>query len=220
MIEHEEFLAVALAAGCPEDQVRNLIRANVFLQPRQLAASASARLCDQADGPTCIGYGGARGGGKSHWLLAQMGADDCQRVPGLKCRLLRKVGKANTEHFEELQRRLFGGLPHEFSAYRGVLKFVNGSQIVAGHYQAEKDIDNYLGLEYDIIGIEEATTLSARKHQDITTCCRTSKPNWRPRIYLTPNPGGVGHGGVVMCRVELCAAASVKREGPMCLPCV
>ena len=38
--------------------------------------------------------GGARGGGKSHWLLAQMGADDCQRVPGLKCLLLRKVGKA------------------------------------------------------------------------------------------------------------------------------
>ena len=159
MIEREEFLAAALAAGCPEDQVRNLIRANVFLQPRQLAASAAARLCDHAAGPTAIGYGGARGGGKSHWLLAQMGADDCQRVPGLKCLLLRKVGKANTEHFEELQRRLFGGLPHEFSAYRGVLKFPNGSQIVAGHYQAEKDIDNYLGLEYDVIGIEEATTL-------------------------------------------------------------
>ena len=117
MIEREEFLGAALAAGCPEDQVRNLIRANVFLQPRQLAASAAARACDRADGPTCVGYGGARGGGKSHWLLAQMGADDCQRVPGLKCLLLRKVGKANTEHFEELQRRLFGGLPHEFSGY-------------------------------------------------------------------------------------------------------
>ncbi|MGZ5529833.1 MAG: hypothetical protein ACXWJB_14240, partial [Limisphaerales bacterium] len=33
-----------------------------------------------------------------------------------------------------------------------------------------------------------------RKYQDITTCCRTSKPNWRPRIYSTTNPGGVGHG--------------------------
>jgi hypothetical protein len=27
-----------------------------------------------------------------------MGADDCQRVPGLKCLLLRKVGKATTQH--------------------------------------------------------------------------------------------------------------------------
>jgi hypothetical protein len=111
----------------------------------------------------------------------------------LKCLLLRKVGKANMEHFEDLRRRLFTGLVHEFSAYRGVLTFANGSRIIAGHFQAEKDIDAYLGLEYDVIGIEEATTLSSRKHQDITTCCRTSKPDWRPRIYSTTNPGGIGH---------------------------
>jgi phage terminase large subunit len=158
-----------------------------------MAASAAARLCDRPDGPSAVGYGGARGGGKSHWLLAQMGSDDCQRVPGLKCLLLRKVGKANLENFEDLRRRLFGRLRHEFSAHRGVLTFANGSRIIAGHFQAEKDIDAYLGLEYDVIGIEEATTLSSRKHQDITTCCRTSKPNWRPRIYSTTNPGGIGH---------------------------
>ena len=122
-----------------------------------------------------------------------MGADDCQRVPGLKCLLLRKVGKANMEHFEDLRRRLFNRLPHEFSAFRGILTFANGSRIIAGHFQSEKDIDAYLGLEYDVIGIEEATTLTSRKYQDITTCCRTSKPNWRPRIYSTTNPGGIGH---------------------------
>ena len=83
---------------------------------------------------------------------------------------------------------------HEFSAFRGILSFANGSRIIAGHFQNEKDIDAYLGLEYDVIGIEEATTLTARKYQDISTCCRTSKPNWRPRIYSTTNPGGVGHG--------------------------
>jgi phage terminase large subunit len=158
----------------------NFVRAGVVLQPRQLAASAAARLCDRADGPTAIGYGGARGGGKSHWLLAQVGADDAQRVPGLKCLLLRRVGKSNLEHLDDLRRRLFAGLKHEFSAYRGVLRFSNGSQIVAGHFQAEKDIDAYLGLEYDIIAVEEATTLSSRKYQDISTCCRTSKPNWAP----------------------------------------
>ena len=183
----------AVEAGCPEDQAYRFIAAKVFLQPKQLAASAAARLCDAPDGPTAVGYGGARGGGKSHWLLAQMGADDCQRVPGLKCLLLRKVGKANMEHFEDLRQRLFRKLSHEFSAYRGILTFRNGSRIIAGHFQAEKDIDAYLGLEYDVIGIEEATTLSNRKHQDISTCCRTSKPNWRPRIYSTTNPGGIGH---------------------------
>src|SRR4030081_1078459 len=153
----ESYLSSGLNAGCPPKQMENLVRAGIVFQPRQLAASAAARLCDRADGPTAIGYGGARGGGKSHWLLAQMGADDCQRVPGLKCLLLRKVGKANTEHFEDLRKRLFGKLRHEFSAFRGILSFDNGSRIIAGHFQNEKDIDAYLGLEYDVIGIEEAT---------------------------------------------------------------
>jgi hypothetical protein len=196
--ERDIFLNAAVAAGCPEDQTRNFITARLWLQERQLAASAAARLCDLPDGPTAIGYGGARGGGKSHWLLAQMGVDDCQRVPDLKCLLLRKVGKANLEHFEDLRRKLFTNLAHEFSAFRGVLTFRNNSRIIAGHFQNEKDIDAYLGLEYDVIGIEEATTLTSRKYQDIATCCRSSKVladgrHWRPRIYSTTNPGGVGH---------------------------
>ena len=194
MTPWERYFVVGRRAGCPKDQMERFQVADAILQERQLAASAAARLCDRADGPTAVGYGGARGGGKSHWLLAQMGVDDCQRVPGLKCLLLRKVGKANLEHFEDLRRKLFTNLGHEFSAFRGILTFRNGSRIIAGHFQNEKDIDAYLGLEYDVIGIEEATTLTARKYQDITTCCRTSKPNWRPRIYSTTNPGGVGHG--------------------------
>ena len=193
MTPWERYFLIGRRAGCPKDQMDRFQAADVIFQQRQLAASAAARMCDQLNGPTAIGYGGARGGGKSHWLLGQMGVDDCQRVPGLKCLLLRKVGKANLEHFEDLRRKLFTRLPHEFSAFRGILTFGNGSRIIAGHFQAEKDIDAYLGLEYDVIGIEEATTLTARKYQDITTCCRTSKPNWRPRIYSTTNPGGVGH---------------------------
>jgi phage terminase large subunit len=198
----ERYLETGREAGCSREQMENFARAGIVLQPRQLGASAAARLCDLIDGPTAIGYGGARGGGKSHWLLAQMGVDDCQRVPGLKCLLLRKVGKSVMESFDDLRRRLFIHLPHQFSAHRGTLTFSNGSRIIAGHFQAEKDIDAYLGLEYDVIAIEEATTLSSRKHSDITTCCRSSKvladghlagQHWRPRIYSTSNPGGVGH---------------------------
>src|SRR4051794_32596140 len=135
--------AARVTSGNALGQVRNFVQAAIRLQPRQLEASAAARLCDEPDGPTSIGYGGARGGGKSFWLLAQMGVDDCQRAPGLKCLLLRKVGKSNLEHFEDLRRKLFSNIPHEFAASRGILKFRNGSRIVAGHYQNEKDIDAY-----------------------------------------------------------------------------
>ena len=110
MTPWERYFLAGRRAGCPKGQMDRFASADVILQERQLAASAAARLCDAPDGPMAIGYGGARGGGKIHWLLAQMGADDCQRVPGLKCLLLRKVGKANLEHFEDLRRRLFGRL--------------------------------------------------------------------------------------------------------------
>ena len=76
MFNPDQYAQSGLAAGCPAAQIENFIRAGIILQPRQLAASAAARLCDRPDGPTAIGYGGARGGGKSHWMLAQMGADD------------------------------------------------------------------------------------------------------------------------------------------------
>src|SRR5690242_21683983 len=88
---------------------------------------------------------------------------------------------------------LLVGRPPKATLFPYTTLFRSGSRIIAGHFQAEKDIDAYLGLEYDVVGIEEATTLSSRKHSDISTCCRTSKASWRPRIYSTSNPGGVGH---------------------------
>lgn len=186
------YLAAARDAGCPPDQVERFVRAGVVLQPRQLAASAAARLCDRPDGPTEVGFGGARGGGKSHWMLAQMAVDDAQRCPGYKGLLLRKVGKAAREGFEDLRPRILAGIPHEYRR-DGMLTFGNGSRIVIGHFNSERDIDAYLGLEYDAIGQEESTTLSTPKDKAIAGCLRTSKPGWRPRRYHTTNPGGVGH---------------------------
>jgi phage terminase large subunit len=187
------YLRAGKEAGCPPDQMENFLRAGIALQPRQLSASAAARACDREGGPTEIGFGGARGGGKSYWSFSQVSADDCQRVPGLKVLFLRKVGKANTEQLDDLRKRVLRGIPHTFIAHRGILNFPNGSRIIAGHFQHENDIDAYLGLEYDAINIEEATTLAERKYKDIKTCLRSSKSNWRPRMYLTTNPGGVGH---------------------------
>ena len=57
----------------------------------------------------------------------------------------------------------------------------------------ERDVDNYLGIEYDLILIEETTTLSAAKYQTLRDSNRSSKVGWRPRIYNTTNPGNIGH---------------------------
>jgi phage terminase large subunit len=171
----------------------NFMRAGIVLQPKQLEVSALARLCDKDNGPTDIGYGGARGPGKSHWLLAQIGADDCVRYPGLKALVLRKVGKAAKESFEDLRPKIFGSIPHNFWPSSMTLEYQNQSKIIVGNFKDEKDIDKYLGLEYDVIGVEEATQLTKSKIEMIQSVNRTSKPGWRPRMYYTTNPGGVGH---------------------------
>lgn len=186
-------MRTAKTVGVPRDSLDRFLRAGYVPQPKQLQFHAAARECDLEGGPVRVGLGGARGGTKSHSVLAQVGIDDCQRHPGLKFLYLRKVLKAAKESFDDLRRKVLMGVPHDYRRQEGILKFHNGSRIILGHYQNERDIDAYLGLEYDGAAIEEGTQLSHAKVKDIRTCVRTSKIGWRPREYYTTNPGGIGH---------------------------
>lgn len=161
----------------------------------QIRVHAAARSCDLPDGPTQIGVGGARGPGKSHSVFAQAAIDDCQRVSNLKVLYLRKIQKNAKEQFEDLRRLVLSHVKHEFT--NGVLHFTQtGSRMFLGHFRHEGDIDQYLGIEYDLIVIEELTTLSKTKYQALLDSNRSSKTTFRPRIYATFNPGGIGHAWV------------------------
>lgn len=185
---------LGLKAGCPPDQVARFNVAGYRSTPKQLQFHAACRLADKPGEHTQIGFGGARGGGKSHAMLAQIALDDCQRLPNCRALLLRKVGKAVRESFEGLRLSVLRRVAHEYARSDGIILFpANGSRIVLGHFHNDADIDNYLGLEYDAIGVEEAPTLALSKYKAIRTCARTSKPDWRPRVYTNGNPGGVGH---------------------------
>lgn len=187
----ERYLRAARDAGVSRAQLEFFYSHKIVLSPKQLEAAALARTCDFAGGPVEIAYGGARGGGKSHWAMAQL-ADDCHRFAGLTCLFLRKVARSARESLNNLRRSVLRGVPHLYLESKGQIVFPNGSLIIVGHFQHEKDVDNYLGLEYDVIAIEEATTLTAAKVKNISTVNRSSK-GFRPRMYLTTNPGGVGH---------------------------
>jgi len=186
-------MAAALVAGCPPDQISRFVQYGYAAQPKQLLFSANARLCDEPGGPTMIGLGGARGPGKSHGIMAQIGLDDCQRVDGLKVLFLRKVQKAAKESFEDLILTVFHNIPYKYSSSDHRLIFENGSRIIIGGYKDDKELDGYLGIEYDAIAVEEATLITEEKLDKILGSMRTAKDNWRPRMYLSSNPGGVGH---------------------------
>lgn len=181
--------------GLAMDQQQRFLKAGIVMQERQMEFCAAARLCDAPEGPTAIGYGGGRGSAKSHGVFTQMAVDDCQRVNGLKFLYLRKLGKTNREQFDDIRRKVLSKVPHSYAEQKGLLTLdVSGSQIRVGHFKDEKDIDAYLGVEYDGMVIEEATQLSFSKWKNILSCLRTSKDGWRPRVYCPTNPGGIGHG--------------------------
>lgn len=103
------------------------------------------------------------------------------------------MGTSGRESFEKLLPRVLYGVKYDYVPSRSTLNIGESSSIKLGHFKDEKDVEKYLGLEYGAIGVEEATTLSASKMRMIRTCNRTSNPSFRPRVYLTTNPGGIGH---------------------------
>ncbi len=187
------YAAAARRAGVPRDQIERFIRGGYVAQPHQLLWHAAARRADSDDGPDMIGVGGRRGPGKTHAMFAQVAIDDCQRIDGLKFLFLRKVLKAARESFEDVRRKVLYATPHNYKIQSGVIEFPNESRIVLGHFKNENDIDNYLGVEYDGAVIEEFTQLGKAKVEMIRGSIRTPRTDWRPRIYATTNPGGIGH---------------------------
>ena len=138
-------------------------------------------------------YGGARGGGKS-WALRRKLVAICLRYAGATCLLVRRS-------YAELKSNHLAAFLNEYGSfleYREAEKtifFPNGSRIVFGFCASDRDILRYQGQEYDVIAIDEATQLSEERFQIFKACLRGVNPCPK-RMYLTCNPGGIGHAWV------------------------
>jgi len=188
----EKCIRTAKLAGVPSDQVSRFINAKYIPLPWQWQFHADARHADETNGPVDIGLGGARGPGKSHAVLSQAAIDDCKRVANLKGLFLRQTGLAAKESFDDLVSKvLFGHVPYTKTG--SVLKVGDNGRIVLGGFKDQNDIDKYIGIEYDFIIVEELNQLTKDKYEKLRGSLRTSKPNWRPRMYTSFNPGGIGH---------------------------
>ncbi len=139
-------------------------------------------------------YGGARGGGKS-WAMRRKFVLLALRYEGLSILLLRRTLPELTEnHVRPLLTELSGFV--NYNQTQRVFTFPNGSRICLGYCDLEKDVYRYQGQEYDVIGLEEATQFTESQMLYLTTCNRSVRTDFSPRMYYTCNPGGVGHGWV------------------------
>lgn len=138
-----------------------------------------------------IGYGGARGGGKS-WAMRRKFVLLALNYPGLRLLLLRRtLPELRENHVLPLLSEL-----HGFAKYKDDDKsfaFPNGSRIKLGYCDADKDVYQYQGQEYDVIGLEEATHFTEFMRDFFETSNRSTRTDFKPRMYYTSNPGGIGH---------------------------
>ena len=139
-----------------------------------------------------VGYGGARGGGKS-WAVRTKSMLLATNCPGIRILIMRQT-------YPELQRnhivQFKSMLVPAFASYNNTekqLRFKNGSIIDFQYCKNDGDLVRLQGAEYDVIFIDEATNFSEYQLKAIAACCRGVN-DFPKRIYYTCNPGGQGHG--------------------------
>ncbi len=140
-----------------------------------------------------IAYGGSRGGGKSWALRRKLILMAC-RYAGLRCLIVRRTfPELRENHILPMRSELEGYA--RYSEAAKCFTFPNGSRLKLGYCNSESDVLQYQGQEYDIIAIDEATQLTEYQFNTLKACVRGAN-GFPKRMYLTCNPGGVGHGWV------------------------
>lgn len=137
-----------------------------------------------------IGYGGARGGGKS-WAVRTKAKLLALHYPGIKILIVRRTYKElDGNHIRILRTECLDVA--RYNATEKLMTFHNGSTIEFMYCARDSDLDRLQGLEFDIIFLDEAAQLSEYQMKAITATLRGVN-DFPKRCYYTCNPGGQGH---------------------------
>ena len=180
--------------GRPKKVVQGTVKFDIgALQPKQqMFMEAKSRY---------VGYGGARGGGKTHVLVRKACVLALQHA-GCKVLIMRRTypeleGTIIQPMIQLINSATVDGRPagDQIASYHATMHqyfFSNGSSIKFGHLGTKEAIHEYQGQEYDFIFMDEATHFTEDQFRMLGACLRGGKKIHR-QMYITCNPGGVGH---------------------------
>lgn len=138
-----------------------------------------------------VAYGGARGGGKSE-ALRMKAVLLALRWPGIRILIVRRTyQEVINNHVPQLKECL--GDVARFYKTDKEFRFTNSSMIKLGYCDKDGDLDQYQGVEYDVIFLDEACQLLEEWIRKINACIRGVN-GFPKRTYYTLNPGGPSHG--------------------------
>ena len=148
-----------------------------------------------------VGFGGARGGGKS-WAIRTKAIGLAYRYPGIKITIVRRSYPELREnhilplceilHVRDVdpKKRLA-----KYNDSKKDITFPNGSRIIFRYCENDKDAEGFMGTETDILFVDEATHQTEERMKKINAIVRGVN-DFPKRTYYTFNPGGVGHAWV------------------------
>jgi len=139
-----------------------------------------------------LGYGGAKGGGKSYlgrsWQILRR-----MKYPRSKGLLIRKTfPEIERNHIEKLRNELPRSL-WDYNERKHVLRLPNGSLQEFAFVETKKDLSKYQGAEYDDIFIDEAEHHEKEVFTILRSCLRSTNPKINAKMLVCFNPGSVGH---------------------------
>lgn len=145
-----------------------------------------------------VGYGGAKGGGKSHAVRAKA-TYLAYNYPGIQMLIVRRTLVELKENHLHRLLAAYALLPEpmqpKYAEADRSFQFPGGSRLRLGYCDSEGDVLQYQGQEYDVVFLDEATQLTEQQFGWIDACVRGTG-RFPKRTYLTCNPGGVGHAWV------------------------
>jgi len=71
--------------------------------------------------------------------------------------------------------------------------FPSGAKVYLVHCQDRRALDNYIGGNYNFIGVDEANQFPEDWIEELATSARTDNDLLTPQLCLTSNPGNIGH---------------------------
>lgn len=139
-----------------------------------------------------IFMGGSLGGAKSTSLVLDAGLY-AMRYPKVNLVLIRQ---SFTELLNSVITKFEEIFPPEVYVYKSSYKkgfFCNGSIVNFGYIESDSDLFHHQSVEYQYLGIDEATHNTEYQHRSIKKRVRSSRADVPTRIVYTANPGGYSH---------------------------
>jgi len=157
-------------------------------QPGPQSEAIAATWCDE------LFFGGARGGGKSDYLLGDY-LQDVERYGRHWQGILFRKSYPELSGIIERARALYTQTNAQWKEASHEWHWPNGAKLRFRHLERDVDADKYQGHQYSWIGFDELPNWASPGGYDKLKACRRWADMEIPtkRVRSTGNPGGAGH---------------------------